>query len=190
MTCGIYKIYNTVENKCYIGKSLNIEGRWSAHKNLLRNGKHHSKKMQLDFDKYGMNSFEFRIIKVVDDPLWLDYYESYYAEKYNAFNEGYNTAKLHKSQDIKFVLDNMEQLENEWVKTLDFVTYILKKSKWTRLVDPQIISNKLGITEEQVPIFISYFEHEEYKCEMSFDNVSIAYFSKEYMDSLMENFYL
>jgi len=28
MTCGIYKIENTVNKKCYIGQSINIEKRW------------------------------------------------------------------------------------------------------------------------------------------------------------------
>lgn len=32
MSCGIYKIQNLINNKIYIGQSINIEKRLSAHK--------------------------------------------------------------------------------------------------------------------------------------------------------------
>ena len=32
MTSGIYKITNLINNKCYIGKSKNIEDRFKYHK--------------------------------------------------------------------------------------------------------------------------------------------------------------
>lgn len=39
---GIYKIINVVNNKLYIGSAVNISGRFSTHKNQLKNEKHHS----------------------------------------------------------------------------------------------------------------------------------------------------
>ena len=32
MSSGIYKITNLINNKCYIGKSVNIKERWAYHK--------------------------------------------------------------------------------------------------------------------------------------------------------------
>ena len=32
MTCGIYKIENQLNKKCYIGQSINIEHRFAKHK--------------------------------------------------------------------------------------------------------------------------------------------------------------
>lgn len=36
MSCGIYKITNLINNKIYIGQSVNIEARWKGH---IRNSK-------------------------------------------------------------------------------------------------------------------------------------------------------
>ena len=37
MLCGIYKITNNITNKCYIGKSVDIERRFKEHKNSKDN---------------------------------------------------------------------------------------------------------------------------------------------------------
>ena len=84
----------------------------------------------------------------------------------------------------------MEQLTNNWVKMLEFTTIALNKTRWHKGIKAQIVSDKLNVTEEQVYIFIRYFEHEKYKCNMNFDIVDIGYYSIEYMNSLMDNFYL
>lgn len=182
MTCGVYKIYNTIEDKCYIGQSLDIENRWKGHVNELKKGKHINKKLQLAFDKYGIEAFEFSILKEVEDLIWIDYYESYYTEKYNAVNGGYSVRKLHSSQDIKFVLDNLDNLKSKWLQILKTIT-----TKYY-CIDKQVVANKLGITEKQVAIFIRYFEADEYKCRMNFDTVDIIYFDSKYIDESMKNF--
>tara|TARA_Y100000310_G_scaffold230046_1_gene232475 strand:- start:451 stop:654 length:204 start_codon:yes stop_codon:yes gene_type:complete len=38
---GIYEIRNSVNDKIYIGSSIDIEQRWYDHKRKLRNGNHH-----------------------------------------------------------------------------------------------------------------------------------------------------
>ena len=85
MTSGIYRIYCKSEDKSYIGKSINIEERWKIHQNELKKGKHHNKKLQKVFNKYGKDDFEFSILKEVDDYYEITYYESYYVEEFNAF---------------------------------------------------------------------------------------------------------
>lgn len=47
---GVYKIINTTNNKMYIGQSINIERRWEEHKEELKNNKHHSYKLQSDYN--------------------------------------------------------------------------------------------------------------------------------------------
>lgn len=44
---GVYKITNIINNKVYIGESLDIYERWKSHKEDLKNGNHHSYKLQL-----------------------------------------------------------------------------------------------------------------------------------------------
>jgi len=64
---GIYIILNKVNNKYYVGSAHDIIGeRWPDHKCKLRKNKHINKKLQLDWNIYGENNFEFHIIELVD----------------------------------------------------------------------------------------------------------------------------
>lgn len=65
MESGIYKITNTLNGKCYIGSSTNINRRLSTHKNLLVKNKHNSYKLQRSINKYGIDKFSFEIIEIV-----------------------------------------------------------------------------------------------------------------------------
>lgn len=77
---GIYSITNMVNNKVYVGSSINISKRWSGHKTSLRSRTHHSSILQSSWNKYGEQSFLFSIIEIVENPLdiirreqfWID----------------------------------------------------------------------------------------------------------------------
>ena len=61
----IYCIRNKINNKKYIGQTSQKRGykqRWYNHISLLINNKHHSKNLQEDFNKYGIENFEFFIL--------------------------------------------------------------------------------------------------------------------------------
>ena len=77
MTSGIYRIYCKSEDKSYIGKSINIEERWKNHLNGLKKGKHHNKKLQKDFNKYGKDDFEFSVLKEVNDYYEITFYQCF-----------------------------------------------------------------------------------------------------------------
>jgi group I intron endonuclease len=60
---GIYKIQSISNpNRCYIGSAVNIDKRWICHKHYLRQNKHHSKKLQRHFNKYGKDDLVFSIL--------------------------------------------------------------------------------------------------------------------------------
>lgn len=115
---GIYKITCKVNDKVYIGRSIDIDTRLKSHKLSLKRGKHANKKLQADFNKYGEDAFIFEVEKYTDKPLDTHYYESYYAEKYKAFEEGYNIGKLSKSETIKKIVDNLDY----YIKKLEYIT--------------------------------------------------------------------
>ena len=88
MSCGIYKITNTINNKSYIGQSINIESRWTHHKNY--NNQISDYPLYKAFQKYGMENFTFEIIEQCNaadldskEIYWIDYYDSYY----NGYNQ-------------------------------------------------------------------------------------------------------
>ena len=93
MTCGIYSILNKINNKCYIGKSTQIETRWTSHKYYLNKNKHNNKHLQNSWNKYGENNFEFYILIECSNDV-LNKFESLFIALYDTTNSlyGYNLA--------------------------------------------------------------------------------------------------
>lgn len=91
MSCGIYKITNLINNKVYIGCSVNIEHRWIAHKSesLLEYNSAYNYSIHKAFRKYGIDNFKFEIIEFLDEKNLFER-EKYWIKEYNSFNEGYN----------------------------------------------------------------------------------------------------
>lgn len=103
MSIGIYKIENILNNKVYIGQSVDIEKRWSVHKAELKNNYHHNTHLQSAWNKYGEESFEFSIVEECNaDQLnqceiyWIDDFDSY-ENGYNLTPGGGNTESFSKS---------------------------------------------------------------------------------------------
>lgn len=88
---GIYKIENIVNNKVYIGQSIDIYTRWYNHRSELNGNRHHNEHLQNAWNKYKENNFTFTIIEEcrIEE---LDNKEIYWIEYYNAFDSqyGYN----------------------------------------------------------------------------------------------------
>lgn len=61
--CGVYKILNKVNGKCYIGSSSDVNKRISTHKRRLLTGKHESPVLQRVYNKYGLSSLEFILLE-------------------------------------------------------------------------------------------------------------------------------
>lgn len=87
MSCGIYKIQNKINNKVYIGQSINIETRWRHHKSYPLSSSHYP--IYRAFNKYGLENFDFSIIELCSVNE-LNEKEIYYIKKYNSYYKGYN----------------------------------------------------------------------------------------------------
>jgi group I intron endonuclease len=108
MTCGIYLITNSINNKRYVGSSNNIELRWSRHRRDARNGKHSNPHLQAAISKYGIDNFKFELIEVVPDQGDLTTIEQYYLDwiqpEYNiskdavAFMRGHEFTAEHRAK--------------------------------------------------------------------------------------------
>ena len=85
----IYKITNTINNKCYIGQSRmeNIDSRWNIHKNPKKKG---CPLLKNSINKYGLENFKFEVIIICFDQD-LNKFEIEYIKKYNSQTpNGYN----------------------------------------------------------------------------------------------------
>jgi len=64
---GIYQIKSTiVPSRIYIGSAGNIFDRWRKHLERLRKNKHHSRKLQAHYNKYGEDDLLFSVVAVCD----------------------------------------------------------------------------------------------------------------------------
>ena len=63
---GVYKITNTITGDFYIGSSKDVKRRWAHHKIPSTWNKCPNNPMYLDFQKYGLNKFDFEILEEVE----------------------------------------------------------------------------------------------------------------------------
>ena len=97
----IYKITNTINNKCYIGQTrTDINKRWNQHKFVSTDpsNKAYNYPLYNAFRKYGIDNFKWEILEELDDNLEdlivkLNNLEIYYISKYDSLNNGYNQNK-------------------------------------------------------------------------------------------------
>lgn len=131
--CGIYEIVNIINDKRYIGQSININARFRSHKNKLRNNQHRNPYLQNAWNKYGENNFVFNIVKICDD-IELDVFEKQYIELYNTCNRefGYNidnggNSNKHLSTETREKRSKAHQKENLSEETLKKMSEAAKK---------------------------------------------------------------
>lgn len=90
----IYCYTNLINNKRYIGQTINPEMRYSAHKSNYQNPKNseYNSLLHKAFRKYGFENFKYEIlVQDIDDINILNDLEIYYISKYNTqAPNGYN----------------------------------------------------------------------------------------------------
>lgn len=87
---GIYIIYTKYNNKFYLGSTTQcFIKRRNSHLCELRQNKHHSKKLQNVYNKYGEGVFSFKVLEFCSKEECLER-EQYYINLYNPDKIGYN----------------------------------------------------------------------------------------------------
>jgi len=74
---GIYKIVNRSNGHYYVGSSKDIMFRWRRHRRALASGRHHSRRLQRAWNKYGEQRFDFQIIERLSAADLLDVEQRY-----------------------------------------------------------------------------------------------------------------
>ena len=86
----IYKITNDINNKVYIGKTLDtIEKRWKEHCRDYKKETENSRPLYRAITKYGLEHFSISILEECDKKI-LDERERFWIEYYRSFKYGYN----------------------------------------------------------------------------------------------------
>ncbi len=82
----IYMITNSIDNRVYIGSSIDYCRRKSEHYNNLRNNRHHNVHLQRFYNKHGKDSLFFVVLNRCnnEDLLLLEkFYMNQYSNKFN-----------------------------------------------------------------------------------------------------------
>ena len=91
--CGIYKITNQIDNRCYIGQSVNISQRWKDHAKCgLGIDTPAGNKLYKAMMEEGIWNFSWELLEECPREQ-LDSREKYYIDLYNAYDFGYNSNK-------------------------------------------------------------------------------------------------
>lgn len=95
----VYRIYNKISNKSYIGSTVNWQKRKTSHINQLRKSKHYNRHLQSAWNKYGEQVFEFAILEEIE-PSRLINAEINFIELYRAHirDFGYNEKSPNSSR--------------------------------------------------------------------------------------------
>jgi len=119
MGCGIYKIFNKINGKTYIGSSLNLQNRKYKHFWMLSSNSHDNQYLQNSFNKYGEEFFGFEIIEECNKNQLIDR-ENFYILQYksNDLNYGYNLAIVNEFRrntynlEVKISLSKYNLIKN------------------------------------------------------------------------------
>lgn len=82
---AIYKIQSKIKpERIYIGSAVDIKDRWRCHLKDLRNNKHHSKKLQRHYSKYGESDLKFTVL-IGCEKSELIKHEQFFIDSYNPY---------------------------------------------------------------------------------------------------------
>ena len=107
---GVFLIRNNVNDKVFVGSSLNLPGIINRHKFSLQQNGHASKSLQADWNELGSNAFSFEIVDElaprgnpgVDYRQELEMLENLWLEKLQPYGErGYNEKKVSRAERLQ-----------------------------------------------------------------------------------------
>lgn len=135
MTIGIYKITNKINNKSYIGKSIDIEKRWQTHLMPCRQKREPNKTLYKAFFKYGTDNFSFEVLEETPEEK-LNEREQYWIKYYDSYKNGYNeteggdggaTSKDYRKKYGLLTKDEVLYLRKRWLENKYPGTLIYEK---------------------------------------------------------------
>lgn len=114
---GVYEIRNLVNEKVFLGSSMNLDGIINRHKFELKMRSHTNKDLQKDWNEFGEENFTFEILEEIEQregldlEKELDFLENLWLEKLQPFGEnGYNEKKKTREERLRMIASNKKYL--------------------------------------------------------------------------------
>jgi len=124
-------IKNLINEKIYIGSSMDIFKRWNEHKNTLRNQKHKNKHLQRAWNKFKEGNFVFSIIEETNkekselikvEQKYLDLYKSYKRNVgYNLSNSSIGPNGIKRTDLKKYNINNKSKIVYQYDLNGNFI---------------------------------------------------------------------
>lgn len=110
---GIYQIRNVINEKIFIGSSMNLDGIINRYKFELKNGSHKNRILQKDWDEFVEEDFAFEILEKLEPreglnyPKELEFLEDLWHEKLQPYGKkGYNLKKKSREERLQMIAAN------------------------------------------------------------------------------------
>lgn len=161
--CGIYLIENKITGKAYVGKSIDILGRWEQHMDAAR-----LHKQDYDFyqDLRKIENFSFSILERCPEEK-LSEREHFYIELLQTKKYGYNQVSAIDQKKIESHL--LDERIYEAIKLLEETTLFYKE-----------IAEKTGLSENTIANINRCKSHTEYHSYTN--NIRLECGKKQYVD--------
>ena len=131
---GIFKITNKVDNKVYIGESLDLSKIMSSYMQKLFDGKHKCQALQEDWNCYGANNFSFEVLATLDDSIGEDIARSVNKIFKHIFVQRYGRENCYTMSYLPMTLND------KWAKNRDLLIELISLYK-----DGRLSCNNLGV---------------------------------------------
>jgi predicted alpha/beta hydrolase family esterase len=114
---GVYQIYNSMNEKIFIGASMNLNGILNRNKFQLKMGSHPNRELQKDWNEFVEEDFTFEVLEAIEPREGLDYekelksLEILWLEKLQPFGkQGYNIRKKSREERLQMIAANKKVL--------------------------------------------------------------------------------
>jgi hypothetical protein len=181
----VYKITNSSNGKCYIGKTERSNPIERFHEHLRDRQRYSERPLYRAINKYGPECFSFEIIEEVDnaeerETYWIQHYNSYGKAGYNATTGGegkrlFNYEEIAKDYDS---IRNMSQVAKKNNCSTDTVEKALKEMGITIIDSGEVNKKKQKSiimldkkTKEPIQEFENKMEAARYLKENGFSNI-------------------
>lgn len=135
MDSGIYKITNLINNKIYIGSTVNLKNREYVHFYELKNNKHINPHLQHSFNKYGIDNFKFEILATCPKE-YLIKLEQWFLDtqnpELNIYKKAYSPLGYKHKQETKDKLSNLKKGKSRPKWIIDKLKEINTGRKFTK----------------------------------------------------------
>ena len=178
----IYKITNTVNNKCYIGqtttsfnkryssKGKGIEKVYNYHKNRKKNKKSYNSHLISSIEKYGFDNWD--IIELYDiafSKTELDIKEKYYIDLFDCIDNGYNNKEGGSSGKLSDeAINKLKKTREEKGLSISIETIRRIKLSISCLMDRKEVAMLFNVSEDIIKQICNIKNYKDVNSELNY----------------------